>query len=526
MSEVRVYVNGYNKDTTPIYVSAYGGEQYAVWGSIDEFNNQIDETCYYRALSSFIRNNSLGEDDRRKLLYSYMSCSGYAIDEADDPLNKMYPALSTNNMYLTRALNNLCVLYLDEPERIFEEIQENKEIQIRDLLRNSKYNKFMLNLHRAFKLCGEVIARPLLIDNQLVHRFYTPDLYRYIYDELDRPLQLWIPFHQKIEGYKQPQVRFHVWDKDLYRRADARGRFIKFTYQNKEVFEYPHKYGRIPFVRLSVNELSDYIGGSLWELAKAQLFCNKIDFSIDENVTYNGFSMFLFVNMDIRNNRTKIGPGRALIQEKVMVGEGLEAAPYAETISPSPQYNEIDDLKQKYIRQTLKSLGLPTSVIDDQTQNISGAAIREDRRELENMRKEDIVEFNKFENEYINLMLQVMNTDLNAGFLPVKVNIDYQEQAVFTETKDEFALDYELYTKGLYKPMDFVKKWSGNDLITTDEEAIEFINMNKELINGNQGETFAGSDRLGTSTTGNGESGGFTENGEPNQTDQFSKQGN
>src|SRR5574343_489849 len=168
MSEVRVYVNGYNKDTTPIYVSAYGGEQYAVWGSIDEFNNQIDETCYYRALSSFIRNNSLGEDDRRKLLYSYMSCSGYAIDEADDPLNKMYPALSTNNMYLTRALNNLCVLYLDEPERIFEEIQENKEVQIRDLIRNSKYNKFMLNLHRAFKLCGEVIARPLLIDNQLV----------------------------------------------------------------------------------------------------------------------------------------------------------------------------------------------------------------------------------------------------------------------------------------------------------------------------------------------------------------------
>jgi hypothetical protein len=60
--------------------------------------------------------------------------------------------------------------------------------------------------------------------------------------------------------------------------------------------------------------------------------------------------------------------------------------------------------------------------------------------------------------------------------------IDYQEQGIMLEPKEDFELKRAKFEYGLLSPMTFVKELAGIDNMATDEEAIQFIQTNRTLI--------------------------------------------
>jgi len=121
---------------TPFYLDAYQTELNAIWAGT-QFNNEMNNLAYYRALTSMLRDNEVGEYQRRLLLRSYMKPE-FAANQADDPINKLFSVMPSDNLYVRRALKNLCVVYTEKPQR--EIIGQNADMM------TEVYNEIAIDL--------------------------------------------------------------------------------------------------------------------------------------------------------------------------------------------------------------------------------------------------------------------------------------------------------------------------------------------------------------------------------------------
>lgn len=91
-----------------------------------------------------------------------------------------------------------------------------------------------------------------------------------------------------------------------------------------------------------------------------------------------------------------------------------------------------------------------------------------------------------FEQQLADVIRSIANTDLFSALPPANVSVDYAEQLPYLEPQAEFDFYKSKFEYGVISAKDFVRIVGGNDLITTDEEAIEFINTNKSLLGNRQ----------------------------------------
>lgn len=482
------------RNSNAIYYDAFVTEMTAIWG-FTQFANEIENLTYYKALSSFLKNNEIGAYERRELLYAMMK-PNFSYNESNDLINKMFGVMPTDNLYVSRVLRNICNIYTQAPQR---EIEGKNADKLLTYLDECRFDYVMQKVHRAVKLCGEIAVRPRFRHNKLELVYLTPELYRYKTDTYGNMTEFWVHY----QTYDKNNVvidRFHYWDKDVYKVKDLSGQDVEFKYkigdEEKVYKQLVNPLGKIPYELITIdnNQLDDIAVDSfdLWELCRGQLYCNKLDMMVDENLTYNGFSVWLAINCSVPGKDFVLGPSRIIDAKHTKDNQDSDIPPDLRSINPQQQYSEIEELKLKKIKQILKNMGLPSTVIEDKPGlggAISGIAMKIDRKELEEYRQEDLIIMKIKELAIIKLIMEVVNKDIASPnpmlfdtFEKYTININYAELETFAEPKDEYEFYTNKFNDGLISPKDYVVFLTGNDTIKTDEQAIDFIKKNKDYL--------------------------------------------
>lgn len=456
----------------PFYADAFENESFIIWKET-EFKHQIVDIAHKRTMSCFLRNNPEAEYDRRELLYAMLK-PVFSHDDKEDTLIKYYSILPTDNLYIRRIIRNLCIIYNEAPDR---EINGEAQNEFINLLNDRYLNNTLQKTYRVAKLTGECIVRPYINNGLLKWSYFLPDVYRVKEDRYGNPEEIWIAF-EEFEDAK-PVIKFHVWTADEYSVRNAKGKPIKFTDPDgKEAILIKHGYGGLPFERLEMDE-----NENLYDLVRAQLECNALDLYNLQNITFNAFSVWVLTSFPELGKNFKLSPNRVITAK----AEHPEApVPEVSTVAPTAFFSEIDEYKQDKMKRVMKNLGLPTSLVDDNPGLAqSGVAMKMDRKELDEIRREDIYVLEDFESRLINATARILNYDNRSNEklkpkYPVEISITYQEPELFTEPRDFFDLEIERWNNDLKTPKQLVNDIAGK-YVETDEEAIEFIKQNREF---------------------------------------------
>ncbi len=522
--------NAYGK--APIYNDAFSSTVNSTWANlkVTALNDTIPDMCYNKLLSIFIRDGRDAVEGRQKALFSYLKASGFSCDKATDGINRHYASLPSDNLYIKRVMKNLCSNYINPPDREFLDIKTKNPINnakliesLKTALDDARFDYLLNKIHQRGKYAGKCLAMPRIRRNKLSIQLLLPDAYNTVKDEYGEILEIYIPFYEVINkpGTDETETvqRFHYWNKEKYQVLDEYGDAVRFTmpisifdttlndFTNKvypEMLEFMHGYGTIPAVELNfdVNDGDGTEGNEdLYELMKAQLACNMLDYLAAENVIFSAISFWVFVNFNIGKENLPLSPGTALIQNNVVAQEGAPMPPEADSISQTTYYDSIHDLKDKVMLQTMKNLGLPSSLLVENPGLASGEALKVDYRELELIRREDVTLLKPFEKELLDKLLIVANISDASPYkgqfnTKIDYSIDYKELYSNEKTKEEVDLLEQKKGMGVISPLEYLRALKVDDNISTDEAAIEEINKNLEYFSQIKRGTDAGNEEI------------------------------
>lgn len=316
------------------YSKAFGGRYFYLWNATP-CRNDVPQLEYAHAMNIFLQENLLTEIDRRKLLY-YYSAPYMATDADDDSLNQLISILPTSNLYVKKVMRSICNLYDNDPIREFD---NPKAELFADLIKNSNINVIMRDAHKFAKLSHKCLVRPEFINGELNYNIVTREYYSWTVRNGVR--ELWINriFEEECQYYDC----FHVWSKDTFQVFDTGMKNITVRYlksistnENKLPLTDTVKnvYGKIPYLELSLNNVTDDVENGLWELVRSQLDYNRLSLLDTNNAIYNGFSMMAFLNYGLEKSNVKLGAGTAIIKDDITDGQGY-MTPTFENLTPA-----------------------------------------------------------------------------------------------------------------------------------------------------------------------------------------------
>ena len=507
--------NWYNDiDGIPFYQEAFYKTYDSIWQNVSlyGFDERATDWTYKRLLSCFLRHGIESDLQRRAALYYYLKNSGFNSIDTLSIINSWKSTLPTDNSIVKRIINNLSQLYVEEPNRTYEvngkPLEETETLET--LLRSINFNSIMKRFHKSIKITGELCIYPRIKDGRIVLDIMYPDEYMSISDSHGKIIEFWIPYYSNsysIESKKYNQELFYeVWTENEKYILNSNLNRIDFTIESykwnsltnnfdtrvvKEANSMPHSYGKVPFLIFNYNpsNMNDSDNEDGFEIVKSQLECNMTSLLSRENIV-KYLQMFIMVNTETKRGEDRykyMQHGSVISIDDVKEIAGQKIPPYVETVGMTPAFQEMQDYKMSKEKETMKNSGLPTSLVQDNPGLApSGEAMKQDRLELNEARNEDIYYMQLVENEVINLVLLVANKDGASPYLnkfnnTIKVNVDYSDMNVLTHEEQIAFIEKR---KQLYciELKNYVNFYANNNLITTNEEAIEYIETNKSYF--------------------------------------------
>lgn len=449
--------------TTEPFVRAFSAEFTAIWGGTP-FEDEIDGMAYMRAMTCWLNSTYYDLESRREYMYRYLE-SNFSTKNSDDTINELYRLIPIEQG-VTRILRNLCILYNRAPKRKITTATKEYETLYEQAVVNSALRK----AHELAKYTNNALLMPVVQNGKLEIDVFPADLYRVKSSEKNfrQIVELWIPVTTR------GTTDFHVWSAEEYRRLDYKGAVIK---------QEPNRYGRIPGVFLQFDRsTADYYGSGLFEIVLATLDNNKLKFLADNNIDFNGFGVWLAVNFGAASD-IRLTPNRVLAVNGVVTGEGAPIEPDLRSVTPSESYLSIEETRDARYRRALRDLGLPASLYDSNPGLVaSGVAMLLERQELLEIRAKDIEVMRKCEQDLCNCIRDIVNADLFLNLPETEVGVDYAEFEIVLEPAADFDLKTKKFEYGVMGARDYVTSISGNDLVTDDKSAIEYIKTNRELF--------------------------------------------
>lgn len=455
--------NGWKKG---FFETAFNGFYQPVWNGT-KFQYEYNELSYLHSLNIFLSNTILSEQDRRKLLYYYMAPFMDSSSE-NNTIDRMVSVMNSNNLYVNRVINSICNLYDNAPTR------EYNSGKFTEYITNSNINIVIDEVYKIAKLTGEIIVRPIILEGRLQFQYITNDQYRYDKYTDGTIKELWIHSPQVIKGEYIKEL-FEVWSDDSYKIISQNGK----VYQNE-----PNIYKIIPFEILTLDVDSNFKSerqSKFWELIKAQLDNNRLALTEINTAIYNGFPIIAMINFEVPD-KMSVAPGKIITVEGV--NPDSTVPPYTETISPQAQYLDINELRNNNIKNALRTMNLPSSLLDESANLQSGVAMKIERIGLDEYRKSDEKNMQFFEKKFTEKIVAVLNSDARTNFNGITLDLKFNYTQIPGDAQQEFELNQQQFEAGLVTPLEYLQNNGINNKdITDNQQAIDYILENKKYVN-------------------------------------------
>jgi len=436
--------------------------------------NDYSELSFYRMLVAFYNNNRVSINDRRELLYYYLASGDeYNITDQYSLLNQSRRKLPTQSI-IPNILNNLCSAYNTMPTRKFGKEGSKEEKFFTKLYEKAKINSNFQGIYKRAKLCS-VVAVTLVITNDVPRLVYiTPDNFR----------------------VKENALNPNIIDEFIYADWDDTNQnvvFRKYTPTTIEIYDYDGKlidnpanpnninpYGIIPFVFLKLHDENTFLGGGLFTDVERCLELNHISFISKADCSYNGQPMWLSINLppDQVNRRS---PNKVIQANGVKNIEGADIPPEMIPLGSIGNFQQIDDFKEGRLKATYRDAGLPFSLIEQQSAQLTGISRIIERVPLTEQRYSDIIKLTDFEKELCNLIRVIANVDMRANLSEVEFSIAFEDERIYLEPEVEYEFDKTKVSDGIMDIDIFIKKWSGIDSDVIDVSTVIADNKAKLL---------------------------------------------
>lgn len=453
-----------------VFYKAYHDMAVEMWSGL--FDKEIEDVCYYMALDAFSREGVFAVNKRRELQVSYME-GLYSRKYPQDLLKRAEHIVPTDNSFIRRALNNLCMVYNTNVARQWDKGGE-KQAQLLDLI---SYDDFLDKVHKLGKFNGNVLVFVGYDGKKIRLQTLTNAWYRWKnIGTQDKPdWELWVAVIKEkaqnkiaydVQGYgNNYEWNYHVWNSKEYRKVDREGENITTPITNK--------YKTIPFVEVDFAQTNkyDYYDNSsgMYDLLEKQLLLNTLQFGSFASAAYSNVSILHLDNIEIEDP-TSFGLGK-IIETKTNEDDPERVIQF---VNANGNFTETDTYRNNIAKDTLKNLGLPSAVVESGGV-MSGEALKIDRIELEEQRKADIKTMEYYEKE-ISKMIDIVSRAEGNPYNLGEYTITYNELEVIGDPEKKYNLSKIKFDNDLISIYDFMRDIG---YIGTNEELKEIY---KQLI--------------------------------------------
>jgi hypothetical protein len=206
------------------------------------------------------------------------------------------------------------------------------------------------------------------------------------------------------------------------------------------------------------------------------------------------------MNYDLPADKT-FSPGRLIEINNLTEGDVL---PYHEQITPDASYMEINDLRTRNMKQVLRDYEMPNSLVEEGASVQSGIALEIERKGLEEFRKTDRIQLKNFEKTLINHIAKIATIENSPYTFSVAKDYDVEIEFIETATPADLQMLFDITTAkfmaGIIDAKTYVMTLTSIDSFENNEQAIEWIKLNKEILKTLEGKKENG---IGNETTGN-----------------------
>ena len=475
-----------------VYEEAFKSRFWDLWKNTP-LKSDASLMAFVHANLIFINENLHNEHDKRWLLYQYMK--GYlSTNESDDLLNKIFALLPSSNHIVKKVLDNLCLTYNNAPSRKFAIENESIKEELTKMIEDSNLNQILSEAERTAYLTGEIIIRPIFDDNKgLSYEIHTRDNYGYAINA-NNEKELYI-HTQTSDGNGGTLDVFFIWTDTTVKVVDAKGEAITkrllgyiddknisgYVYNDNETIV-NHSYGKIPYLRLFLNDSNINRTNTQYEIIRSQLEDNRLETATINNTVFNGFSMLIGVNTNFKDANIKFGAGNYIEFNDV---NDFAVEPSISEFAPSQQYLELTELRNINTRNILRRYNLPNWAIDESANLQSGVAMELSRIPLIESQKKNNLQLKQFDKSLIYEVCKAYNLQFEDKYpIDFDISIDYIETQYPANEAENYEINKQKLSDGVIGAKYFLQSVTDIDDIANDDAAIEFIEQNKQkLIN-------------------------------------------
>jgi hypothetical protein len=362
-----------------------------------------------------------------------------------------------------KIVNSLAMVYMQDAKREIEGTDRDNEI-FAEIAKSTSLSVKWKMINRYTTLLKTLLVRVVWRNNFLDLDIITPDIASVRTGDSPEDIIEVIVTHYPESG-KSDEVTYSVWGESTFERLDYRGQPIETM---------PNPYGVIPYTAIWDRCPSS----SFWLSGGDDLIV--IQESINEKLTdllytirHQGFSTGYLKNGQTTGGTIQADPGTLIeLSENGEIGYASAKAPISEIIEAIEFL-----LAQAAISNGLAAASLSTKNIDE-----SGIAKVVGTRELEELRRDSISLYSKYERNLFSLMKTVWNVHNPARKFSdkAKLLIDFYDSKPVLSPDKQADMWEKLIGLEVISPVDVAM--ARNSDLKTREDALAYLLQVKEEI--------------------------------------------
>ena len=368
-----------------------------------------------------------------------------------------------------RVVRRLSMIYKKQPDREYSSLSEEQETVLKWTYK--KYKEF----HRQAKLLNTILVRPIwnedgYFDYHIIGRQYA-DVVENINDfnKMDE-LSYW-----KVVKDNEGQdefIKIH-WTEENYWATDADGNPISpslydFLDDNNE-----NPYKRIPFIKLKLQDSSDFWGDGLSDIVNMQEH-NNAKLCDTYYKLWMSFGYPVGQNLQIKADEFSVSPYQPIMVDNI---KGDDQPASLDFVTPDHKVEQDQDTVDWARKSAGNTKGMSGSSMSEQGNEMSGYRKMLDEQEIIEANEEDKEVLRDFEFELFDMMKLEAKTMRGMSFENVNMESVSYKPYEQIKTSDELWFDREQeYKYNLSTPVDWKKEESPN---MTEEEILETLKKNR-----------------------------------------------